>query len=153
MAISARKTIGINDNLYNKKIYEIINECFRKNYAGWMKAWYNVNDSYAAWFPKLVKESNKPIESNGGKNKFANVISDDGMTIYENNYSPNAVASMPEQFKKKRFVFGRTNEGFRFLGVFSYVRSEMKDHAVHIYEREATDIDLTTFEYLDINAK
>ena len=45
--------ITVDDDFREKKIFEIINECFGKDYTGWMKAWYKIDEDNAAWFPRM----------------------------------------------------------------------------------------------------
>lgn len=78
--------ISIEDDFRKYKIFEIINMCFRQDYNGFMKAWYDINDDYAAWFPKMAEDG---FESKYKDNNevWINTISPDGTKIIETNQS------------------------------------------------------------------
>lgn len=146
-----RDTIKITDDISNLKIFEIINECFGKSYKGFMKAWYDVNDNYAAWFPTISKLEGMPDGSYGGTKYYSNTISTDGMQIHERNYTPGA--KLENTTNQKVFVFGKVKEKqtqvFKFLGLYEYTSRSIQDRYIEtVLTRIATGVNLHTFEYL-----
>lgn len=107
--------IDINDDISELKIYQIINSCFGKNYKSWMKAWYDINDAYGAWFPKISESNTKPSGTYGGTKNYTNTLSSDGTIIIEHKHDslPDDVP-IDERYEKKRFVFGRINDAMPF---------------------------------------
>ena len=71
--------LTIHDDVSHLKIYEIINKYFGKNYTGWMKAWYDINDKFGAWFPMITDAYDVPENAQ----KFSNLLLDEGKTIIE----------------------------------------------------------------------
>ncbi len=146
-ALSGSSYLHAGDDLSGMKIYEIINSCFGKEYKGWMTAWYDIDEEYAAWFPRITKTNDKPKGSYGGTRSHSNTLSADGRTILEIDHETpsTAVIDIDPKYKKTRLVFGRINGGYQFLGVFERHRVEDAEHVTYIYERIAEIIDLQTF--------
>ncbi len=142
-----RSSIKIGDDISGLKIFEIINECFDKSLKGWMKAWYDIDENFAAWFPKIAKEAGTPDGNYGGTRTYNNTISDDGMYIFERNYTPDV--EVKELNTQKVLVFGRKDDGFEFLGVFEYTDREKADYIKTTLTRIATGVDLKTFEFIN----
>lgn len=149
-SVSGNMRILIGDDVSNLKIYEIINKYFGQQYTGWMKAWYDINDEYAAWFPTITETDDRPSGSWGGTKTHSNTLSADGKTILEINHDETAEAVVPEEdkYNKRRFVFGRINGKFRFLGVFERRLEKNADKLAFRHERIAIGADLKTFELI-----
>lgn len=141
------KYISLQDDFSNFKVYEIINECFGKQYKGWFKAWYDVSDEYAAWFPIISRKSKRPTGTYGGTEEYTNVLSDDWCIITETNYGMSAVQMSQEDLTtkyatKKRLVFARIKGKRYFLGVFERHPDASHEYATYVYNRICDHIDL-----------
>ncbi len=141
-----RSSIRIGDDISGLKIYEIINECFGKELKGWLKAWYDINENYVVWFPAIASEQKIPDGKYGGRKTYNNTISDDGLYIYEDNYTPDA--KLKEMTKQKVLVLGRHDHGFEFLGVFEYTDRIKTDCIKTTLTRIAAGIDLNKYSLL-----
>ena len=110
----------VGDDVSNLKIYEIINKYFGENYKGYMQAWYDIDDEYAAWFPKIHETNTRPNGSYGGTRMWSNTLSPDKKVITEVNHDVKHEEAIKIDYtnSKKRLVFARINGRFRFLGVF-----------------------------------
>ncbi len=137
--------IRIGDNVSNLNIYEIINKYFGKNYRGWGKATFSINDEYAAWFPTIYETNTRPDGNYGGTRMWSNTLSPDKKTIIEVNHDlkPGMFGTVSKNYWKKRVVFGRIDGHFKFLGV--YKGTHVKDAKVFTtrYERIDTEFDLS----------
>ncbi len=144
--MSKPEFIRIGDNVANLNIYEIINKYFGKNYRGWGKATFSINDEYAAWFPTIYETNTRPDGNYGGTRMWSNTLSPDKKTIIEVNHDlkPGMFNTVSKNYFKKRVVFGRIDGHFRFLGVFK--GTHVKDASVFTtrYERINTEFDLRT---------
>lgn len=154
--------LRIGDDVSNMKIVEIINHYFGKNYEAWMKAWYDINDDYAAWFPKIYESNERPDGGYGGSQNWSNTLSEDGKSIYVIDHDSiekpednvNNIKGLERQtWEKLRLVFGRINNKFQFLGVFNTNRIWGKEHPTYTHERVATGINLKTFELIGTDIK
>ena len=88
------------------KIFEIINYCCGKDYKGYMKAWYQIDEYWAIWFPIIISDEMKSNSSNS-EISWINTVSSDWKTIIEEN--PNQKISDEDieyEYKIKRLVFG-----------------------------------------------
>jgi hypothetical protein len=139
----------------DKKIFEIINECFDKNYAGWMQAWYDINDEFAAWFPTITQTDDCPNGSYGGTQRCSNTLWAYNTTIVEINHEQTQEQAIRDldnpkmkKFNKTRLVFGRVDGSFVFLGVFERDILFEEKHAPAIHHRVARGVDLKTWELI-----
>ena len=144
--------ITVDDDFREKKIFEIINECFGKDYTGWMKAWYKIDEDNAAWFPRMEEAKRDDNSSNAlAGNRFSNRISSDGTVIEEIDPTRNKVHGLETDkwIEPTRLVFGRMKDGFHFFGVFMIdkLSKDGVDCYYRSYKRVGTKIDLTTMKY------
>lgn len=135
------------------KIFEIINYCCGKDYKGYMKAWYQIDEYWAIWFPIIISDEMKSNSSNS-EISWINTVSSDWKTIIEEN--PNQKISdedIENEYKIKRLVFGRIDGTFKFLGIFQRTREKNNDvnYLWHKYTRIGTRINLETMEYDNIS--
>lgn len=138
--------LTIYDDVSHLKIYEIINRYFGKNYTGWMKGWYDINDKFAAWFP-MITDAYDVSES---AKKFSNVLSDEGKTIIEVHHEKKEPpADDNQKYDKLRLAFGRFHDGFRFLGVFKRSLVKGTQALTYKHERIAEGIDLSTYNLIE----
>ena len=90
------------------KIFEIINHCCGTHLKGWMKAWYQINDEWAMWFPKITTTGKTKSHSSYGGDFWINNLSSDGKTlVQENPNEPPAPIIEDNYYKSHRLVFGR----------------------------------------------
>lgn len=110
----------VGDDVSNLKIFEIINKFFGENYKGYMQAWYDIDDEYAAWFPTIHETNTRPNGNYGGTRMWSNTLSPDKKVITEVNHDVKHDEAIKVDYthSKKRLVFGRIGGSFRFLGVF-----------------------------------
>ena len=134
--------LRIGDDVSSLKIYEIINKYFGRDYTGWMKAWYDINDEYAAWFPTITKTDDMPTGNFGGTKSHSNTISSDGKVITEINHtvktSSNDIGD--EKYSKRRLVFARINRKLTFVGIFERHQVKEAEYLTYKHERIATEI-------------
>lgn len=150
MRSGVRTSINVGDDTSNLKINEIINECFCKNYKGWQRGWYDINDEFAAWFPQITTDdivlNGKPPKTK----KYVNLLSDDGMEISEINFNSSPEEEVEDiKYDKKRLTFGKIDGKFRFLGVFERISFKGKEYLCHKYVQIQKSIDLRVFNFLD----
>lgn len=142
----------IGEDVSQLKIYEIINKFFGQNYTGWMKGWYDINDEFAAWFPTIGETDDKPSGSFGGTQKYSNTLSADRNTIIEINHDADEQTDDDDsKYDKKRFVFGRINGKFQFLGIFERSKVLGSEKSTYRHERIAAGAELTTFELMMVS--
>ena len=138
--------LTIHDDVSHLKIYEIINKYFGKNYTGWMKAWYDINDKFGAWFPMITDAYDVPENAQ----KFSNLLLDEGKTIIEVHHEKKEPpADENQKYDKLRLVFGRFHDGFRFLGVFKRSLVKGTQALTYKHERIAEGIDLSTYNLIE----
>lgn len=135
--------LKVGDDVSNLKIYEIINKYFGKDYKGWMQAWFDIDDNYAAWFPRITETNERPDGSYGGTQNCSNVLSADRTIITEVDHDAKSSLDINPRFLKKRLVFGRINGKFVFLGIFHTNVVKDAEHAtcMHIKIADAIDLD------------
>ncbi len=147
------RKLRVGDDVSGLKIFEIINKYFGQKYDGWMHAWYDINDEYAAWFPTITATNTKPKGSFGGRKKYSNTLSLDRDTITEMNHEEPNGSVTAEEFetwgKKRRLVFARVGGSFVFLGVFETFHDDGPQVKTFVHKRIAKGIDLSTFELID----
>lgn len=138
--------LTIYDDVSHLKIHEIINKYFGKNYTGWMKAWYDINDKFGAWFPMITDAYDVPKNAQ----KFSNLLLDEGKTIIEVHHEKKEPpADDNQKYDKLRLAFGRFHDGFRFLGVFKRSLVKGTQALTYKHERIAEGIDLSTYNLIE----
>lgn len=126
--------------------------CFGKNYKAWMKAWYDVDDDFGAWFPRITLTDAKPRSGFGGSKSCSNTLSSDRTTITEINHDEGPYLSLQDdqpRFHKTRLVFGRINGTFEFLGVFEREMQFNTEHRTAIHKKIADGLDLNSFKLIN----
>ncbi len=128
------------------KIFQVINMCFGKDYRGYMKAGYNINDSYGAWFPK-ISERGYEAKIKSKKDVWINIVSPDGSIITELNPGKSKYdSSVKKESKnntKHRLVFAKYSTGIKFLGLFVYMDEVyLEDYHKDCFKRVATKVNL-----------
>lgn len=131
------------------RIVDVMNKCFGWSYKACFRGWYPLN-SYkktSAWFPKIADLSNGMPKPGDKWYGFCNIISDDGNTIYMNNFEdPSRLNKhMPDGIEPHlTFIKMPHSDKYQFAGVFARTRRDVEKGWV--YERIAKDID--TKDYL-----
>lgn len=144
---SGKRILHVGDNVSYMKIYEIINKYFGENYGGWMKASYEINNRYWAWFPTISKTIERPNGTYGGTAMWSNVVSDDKrMVISTNHDEPNKLCEASDKYV---LIFARIDWHFEFLGVFNDYQDPDADYLTYRHDRVAQGIDLDTFQLID----
>ncbi len=142
-----KRILHVGDNVSNMKIYEIINKYFGESYNGWMKAGYEINNDYWAWFPTITKTNKRPNGNYGGTAMWSNVLSDDRRTVISTNHDePNKIY---EATNKKVLIFARIDWHLVFLGVFNDYQDRDAKYLTYRHDRIAQGINLDTFQLID----
>ena len=149
----SRNTLVVGENLSGMKIYEIINKFFNKNYTGWMKASFDINDNLWAWFPKIYESNIKPNGNYGGTAMWSNTMSADRKTVISMNHDTGTGTFKLEKHTPRKnrsvLIFARINHRFEFLGVFDEKLVLENQIRTIRHDRIAKGIDLSTFELID----
>lgn len=124
--------ISVDDLASFPTIVETANTILGKNYKAQQQSYFDIQDNYKAWFPKLDV---RPEHNSGWKN----TITKDGMLIYEES-DKNKYIELDKD--TKRIVFAQTKSFtgkriYRFVGVFKQKR-KIGDR-IFEYERIATE--------------
>lgn len=144
------KYLLVGDDVSDLKIYEIINKYFGKSYTGWMKAWYDINDEFGAWFPKITETNDRPNGRYGGTKSYSNTLSEDETTITEINHdAPPIEGEERSQDNKLILVFARIENKFKFLGVFKRESDSTNEHQTTINKKIAEGVRLSDFELIN----
>ena len=135
------KYLFIGEDLSGLKIYEIINKYFGKNYRGWMKAWYDINEDFGAWFPTITETNERPKTE---KRWCSNTLSEDKNIIIEIDHDFRIVET--PKYDKTRLVFGRIDGQFQFLGVFTRTITKKDSVLIRKHTKIADGVNLDSFE-------
>jgi|LSQX01.1.fsa_nt_gb hypothetical protein len=135
------------DDVSTLRIYEIINKYFGENYSGWMKAWYDINGEFAAWFPTITLTDERPNGVFGGTRNCSNTLSNDKKTICEidHNIENPICEEIDDKYQKKRLVFARIDGKFEFLGIFERKIIICDSKRINLHMQIADGINLETF--------
>lgn len=151
---TSKKILRVGDDVSRLRIYEIINKFFGKNYTAWMKASYDINDDYWAWFPTITANNVRPGGSYGGTAMWSNTLSPDMKTVISMNHDA-TIDDIPRaernnDIKRKSIlIFERINGVFKFLGVFDDKLVLENKTMTYRHDRLAKGIDLDTFQLID----
>lgn len=151
---SSKRILHVGDDVSRLRIYEIINKYFGEHYNAWMKARYEINGDYWAWFPTINVNNVRPGGSYGGTAMWSNTLSPDMKTVISINHDATIddipKAERTNDIRRKRvLIFGRINGAFKFLGVFDDKLVLESRIQTWRHDRVATGIDLDTFKLVD----
>ena len=151
---SKKRILHVGDDVSRLRIYEIINKYFGEHYNAWMKARYEINGDYWAWFPTITVNNVRPGGSYGGTAMWSNTLSPDMKTVISVNHDATIddipKAERTNDIRRKRvLIFGRINGAFKFLGVFDDKLVLESRIQTWRHDRVATGIDLDTFKLVD----
>lgn len=149
LSAHSSRILHVGDDVSGLKIYEIINKYFGKNYSGWMKAGYDINDRYWAWFPTITKTSTRPNGNYGGTAMWSNVLSHDRKTIITVNHDEINKAPTGNSHQRRVLIFARIDGQLQFLGVFEDHHVPEAEFLTYQHDRIAQGIDLNTFKLID----
>ena len=142
------RILHVGDDISRLRIYEIINKYFGKDYSAWMKASYEINDRYWAWFPTITKTNTRPNGTYGGTAMWSNTLTPDRKTVISVNHDE--LNKIPKELPNKRvLIFGRIDGFFYFLGVFNDYHVPEAKMLTYQHDRLAKGIDLDTFQLID----
>lgn len=143
------RILHVGDDVSGLKIYEIINKYFGKSYSGWMKAGYDINDRYWAWFPTITKTNTRPNGNYGGTAMWSNVLSPDRKTIITVNHDEINKTPTGDSPQRRVLIFARIDGQLQFLGVFEDHHVPDAEFLTYQHNRIAQGIDLNTFQLID----
>lgn len=125
---------------------DALNACFEFHYKHFQKAYKDLGNGYAVWFPNIARKADGQYMSSDTYWGWLNILSDSGDTITEmdNPEYPGFVG--PDA--NKRIVFARfdNDKRYRFIGV--YANPKRVENA-NRYTRVATMLDTRRMVFID----
>lgn len=126
--ILIKKEITINDRIKFRTIFDVISALFTdENHVSSLKGNYMINNQQHVWFPNIIPEKQKEIETKKG---YANYMSEDWNTIFQFTETKEIEKRQKRAEKyienKIQFVtFAKINEqakgiGYHFVGIFVF---------------------------------
>ena len=101
---------------------DVLNNCFGFHYKHYQKAYKDLENGYAVWFPRIARKAGDQYLSSDDYWGWLNILSDSGETIIQmdNPDFPYTREGGPD--KNKRIIFARFDKevGYRFIGVFVF---------------------------------
>ncbi len=125
-----------------------LNACFGYHYKNYQKAYKNLGNGYAVWFPNIARKAGNQYLSSDEYWGWLNVLSDSGDTLTEFDNPDFTGSSGPD--KNRRIIFARfkNDRGYRFIGIYAYPkRVENGDE----YTRIATVFDTKRMKVIDMD--
>ncbi|MDO4415716.1 MAG: hypothetical protein Q4C20_11630 [Erysipelotrichaceae bacterium] len=137
------ESISIDDDYCFDRIVDILNECLGKNYKGYQRGTYSLDDDSVLWFPKMAIIENGIEKSQSRTKEWINTISEDGKTIRMYSHTEALHRTKGDSRDLKHITFAKfQGEPYRYIGTFvrDYDLSQPSDH---IFRRIETEFDLT----------
>ena len=102
---------------------EALNSCFGYHYVQFQKAYKNLDNGYAVWFPRIARRVGNQYLSSDQYWGWLNIISENGDTITQMD-NPDYPYAGGEPDKNKRVIFARFegDNKYRFVGVYIFVQ-------------------------------
>lgn len=101
---------------------DVLNRCFGFHYKHYQKAYKDLENGYAVWFPRIARKTGDQYLSSDDYWGWLNILSDSGDTItqMDNPDFPYSGEGGPDE--NKRIIFARFDRdvGYRFIGVFAF---------------------------------
>ena len=101
---------------------DVLNRCFGFHYKHYQKAYKDLENGYAVWFPRIARKIGDQYLSSDDYWGCLNILSDSGDTItqMDNPDFPYSGEGGPDE--NKRIIFARFDRdvGYRFIGVFAF---------------------------------
>ena len=112
----------INLKTYFSTHADVLNNCFGFHYKHYQKAYKDLENGYAVWFPRIARKAGDQYMSSDDYWGWLNILSDSGETItqMDNPDFPYTGEGGPDN--NKRLIFARFDKdvGYRFIGVFVF---------------------------------
>ena len=135
-------TLCANDEPSFRKIVDVLNDCFGKNYVGYQRSIWNINSEEMAWFPQI-----SPLKQDGyhstGNHGWINYTEDNWDHIFEECHTFSNTCARHDNHRV-RYVFAKDKTGaYIFRGKYKCDEAESTSQK-WIYKRISTT---ATFTY------
>lgn len=129
----------LKEGFVGKYIYEIINKYFHKNYRGWMKASYKIDDMTNAWFGFIWRDKNGNFAMMP-KCEWTNEVYKDKFIMWTRKNIDDEIDGIKEDQNKKTLIFAKDkgNDEYYFYGVYSNI-VETKEGKTIIVHTKVSD--------------
>lgn len=126
---------------------EALNSCFGYHYVQFQKAYKNLDNGYAVWFPRIARRIGNQYLSSDQYWGWLNIISENGDTITQMD-NPDYPYSGGEPDKNKRIIFARFegDNKYRFVGVYMF---EQRFSNGESFKRIGTKLDTKTMKIIE----
>lgn len=126
---------------------ETLNACFGYHYVHFQKAYKDLDNGYAVWFPRIAKKVGAEYLSSDSYWGWLNIMSEDGDTITQMD-NPDFPYSGGGPDKNKRIIFARFegDNKYRFVGVYKF---EKRISNGEIFTRIGTKLDTKTMKIVE----
>lgn len=138
------RILDLNSSFYTHA--EALNSCFGYQYVHFQKAYKNLDNGYAVWFPRIAKMVGGQYLSSDQYWGWVNIISENGDTITQID-NPDYPYSGGEPDKNKRIIFARFegDNKYRFVGVYIFKQRFSNGES---FKRIGTKFDTKTMEII-----
>ena len=101
---------------------DVLNDCFGFHYKHYQKAYKDLENGYAVWFPRIARKAGNQYMSSDDYWGWLNILSDSGETITQMDNPDFPYAGEGRLDNNKRLIFARFDKdvGYRFIGVFVF---------------------------------
>ena len=126
---------------------EALNTCFGYHYVHFQKAYKDLNNGYAVWFPRIAKKVGSQYLSSDSYWGWLNIMSENGDTITQMD-NPDFPYSGEGPDKNMRIIFARFEEDnkYRFVGIYKF---EKRISNGEIFIRIGTKLDTKTMKIVE----
>lgn len=127
---------------------DVLNTCFGYHYKHYQKAYKDLGNGYAVWFPNIARKAGNQYLSSDEYWGWLNVLSDSGDTMTEFDNPDFTGTSGPD--KNRRIIFARfkNDRGYRFIGIYAYPKRVENGYE---YTRIATMFDTKRMKVIDMD--
>lgn len=126
---------------------ETLNTCFGYHYVHFQKAYKDLDNGYAVWFPRIAKKVGTDYLSSDSYWGWLNIMSEDGDTIIQMD-NPDFPYSGEGPDKNMRIIFARFegDNKYRFVGIYKF---EKRISNGEIFIRIGTKLDTKTMKIVE----
>lgn len=126
---------------------EALNTCFGYHYVNFQKAYKDLDNGYAVWFPRIAKKVGSQYLSSDSYWGWLNIMSENGDTITQMD-NPDFPYSGEGPDKNKRIIFARFegDKKYRFVGVYKF---EKRISNGEIFTRIGTKLDTKSMKIIE----
>ena len=126
---------------------ETLNACFGYHYKHFQKAYKDLDNGYAVWFPRIAKKVGSQYLSLDNYWGWLNILSENGDTITQMD-NPDFPYSGTEPDKNKRIIFARFegDDRYRFVGIYKFGQRIQNGE---IFTRIGTKLDTQTMKIIE----